>query len=174
MGSKAMGSGPAPDERRPYRPCVGIMLINPAGLIFVGNRIDVDGDHWQMPQGGIDEGETAEQAAWRELAEEVGTRKAKLLGESAGWLSYDLPPELSRRVWHGRYRGQTQRWFAFRFTGDDREIDLEAHHAEFEAWRWVDLSDLETLAVDFKRDIYRQVAREFGRFATPRRDESRQ
>jgi len=143
------------------------MLINSEGLIFVGNRLDVDGDHWQMPQGGIDAGETAEQAAWRELFEEVGTDKAELLGESAGWFSYDLPPDLSRRVWKGKFRGQTQRWFAFRFTGDDREIDLEAHTAEFEEWRWAKASDLTDLAVDFKRKIYRAVVRELGHFAVP-------
>lgn len=158
------------DDARPYRPCVGIMLINAAGRVFVGNRIDVDGDHWQMPQGGIDEGETAEQAAWRELVEEVGTDKAELLAESRGWLSYDLPPDLSRRIWRGRFRGQTQRWFAFRFTGEDRDIDLEAHKAEFEAWRWANVSELVALAVGFKRDIYRQVVEELGRLAVPRRN----
>jgi putative (di)nucleoside polyphosphate hydrolase len=156
-----------PDDPRPYRPGVGIMLINRAGLIFVGNRIDVAGDHWQMPQGGIDEGETAEQAAWRELAEEAGTDKAALLGQSAGWLRYDLPPDLSKKVWQGRFRGQKQRWFAFRFTGEDRDIDLDAHHAEFEAWRWAPLSELEALAIGFKRSIYRQVVTELGRFAVP-------
>lgn len=155
------------EDMRPYRPCVGIMLINATGRIFVGNRNDVDGDHWQMPQGGIDDGETPEQAAWRELAEEVGTDKAILLGESREWLRYDLPGELSRRVWHGRYRGQTQRWFAFRFTGDDLDIDLEAHHAEFEAWRWAELAELVELTIGFKRDVYRRVVDEMGRFAIP-------
>jgi putative (di)nucleoside polyphosphate hydrolase len=159
-----------PADMRPYRPCVGIMLINGAGRVFVGNRIDIDGDHWQMPQGGIDEGETAEQAAWRELAEEVGTDAAELLGESARWLEYDLPPDLSRRAWNGRYRGQTQRWFAFRFTGNDRDIDLEAHKAEFEAWKWADLSELVDLTVGFKRDVYRAVVADLGRFAVPAGD----
>lgn len=142
------------------------MLFNGAGMVFVGNRIDVDGDHWQMPQGGIDEGETAAQAAWRELAEEVGTDKAVLLGESRDWLRYDLPPDLSRRVWNGRFRGQTQRWFAFRFTGNDRDIDLEAHQAEFEAWRWASPSELVDLAIGFKREVYRQAVEELGRFAS--------
>jgi putative (di)nucleoside polyphosphate hydrolase len=154
-------------DTRPYRPCVGIMLINAAGRVFVGNRNDVDGDHWQMPQGGIDDGETAEQAAWRELAEEVGTDKAELLGESAQWLHYDLPEALSHRVWHGRFRGQTQRWFAFRFTGDDRDIDLDAHKAEFEAWRWAPLSELVDMTIGFKRDVYRRVVDELGRYAAP-------
>jgi putative (di)nucleoside polyphosphate hydrolase len=156
-----------PDDPRPYRPCVGIMLFNAAGKVFVGKRIDVDGDHWQMPQGGIDDGESAEQAAWRELHEEVGTDKAELLAESDNWLSYDLPPELSHRIWQGRFRGQTQRWFAFRFTGRDKDIDLDAHEAEFEAWRWADISELSGMVVDFKRDIYCEVVTEFGEFASP-------
>jgi putative (di)nucleoside polyphosphate hydrolase len=162
-----MTSDREPDDTRPYRPCVGIMLINAAGRVFVGNRNDVDGDHWQMPQGGIDDGETPEQAAWRELAEEVGTDKAVLLGESRHWLSYDLPGALSRRVWHGRFRGQTQRWFAFRFTGDDRDIDLDAHQAEFEAWRWAAPAELADLTIGFKRDVYRRVVAELGGFAVP-------
>lgn len=143
------------------------MLFNAAGKVFVGNRIDVAGDHWQMPQGGIDDGETAEQAAWRELREEVGTDKAELLAASAAWLSYDLPDDLSRRVWQGRYRGQTQRWFAFRFTGDDADIDLEVHEAEFRAWRWADISELCDMAIPFKRAVYRRVVAEFARFASP-------
>lgn len=160
-------SGQGPDDPRPYRPCVGIMLFNSQGRVFVGNRVDVAGDHWQMPQGGVDEGESPEEAAWRELREEVGTDKAELLAASGEWLRYDLPPELSRRVWQGRFRGQTQRWFAFRFTGVDADIDLNAHEAEFEAWRWADIAELSALAIDFKRDIYRRIAAEFRAFATP-------
>lgn len=159
----------ASGDPRPYRPCVGIMLFNAAGKIFVGNRIDVAGEHWQMPQGGIDDGETADQAAWRELREEVGTGKAELLAVSAGWLSYDLPEDLSRRVWQGRYRGQTQRWFAFRFTGDDGDIDLDAHKAEFDAWRWADIAELCDMAIPFKRSVYSQIAAEFAAFASPDR-----
>ena len=167
-------SGAAGGDRRPYRPCVGIMLFNADGRVFVGNRIDVAGDHWQMPQGGIDDGETPEQAAWRELREEVGTEKAELLAASADWLSYDLPAALSRRVWQGRYRGQTQRWFAFRFTGEDGDIDLGAHVAEFEAWRWADIGELSALAIPFKRPVYDRVAAEFARFAAPDRRRVRQ
>jgi putative (di)nucleoside polyphosphate hydrolase len=162
-------SDAAPGDPRPYRPCVGIMLFNTDGKIFVGNRIDVAGDHWQMPQGGIDEGETPEQAAWRELREEVGTAKAALLAVGAEWLRYDLPGDLSRKVWQGRYRGQTQRWFAFRFTGRDADIDLRAHVAEFEAWRWADIGEIPMLAIPFKQAVYRQVAAEFARFAAPDR-----
>ena len=156
-----------PEDSRPYRPCVGIMLFNAAGKVFVGKRIDVDGDHWQLPQGGIDDGETAEQAAWRELHEEVGTDRAELLAVSTDWLSYDLPSDLSRQTWQGRFRGQTQRWFAFRFTGDDKDIDLNAHKAEFEAWRWADIAELSGLVVDFKRDIYRKIVMEFKEFSSP-------
>ena len=145
-----------PEDPRPYRPCVGIMLFNAAGKVFVGKRIDVDGDHWQMPQGGIDDGESAEQAARRELHEEVGTDKAELLAASSDWLSYDLPSSFPGRSWQGRFRGQTQRWFAFRFTGEDRDIDLNTHKAEFEDWRWADISELSDLVVDFKREIYRR------------------
>lgn len=148
-------------DTRPYRECVGLMLVNPSGAVFVGNRIDTPGDHWQMPQGGIDAGETPEEAAWRELLEEVGTDRAELLAESATWHSYDLPPGLSRRVWKGRYRGQTQKWFAFRFLGKDSDIDLTRHTPEFGEWRWVPLDHLVELIVPFKREIYARVVAEF-------------
>ncbi len=137
------------------------MLVNDAGAVFVGNRIDTPGDHWQMPQGGIDEGETPEEAAWRELREEVGTDKAEIIAESASWHAYDLPPSLSRRVWKGRYRGQTQKWFALRFLGTDADIDLTRHKPEFSEWRWVALDRLVDLIVPFKRAIYARVADEF-------------
>ncbi|WP_319637422.1 RNA pyrophosphohydrolase [Pacificispira spongiicola] len=152
---------PYRDDPRPYRPCVGLMVFNKDGLVFVGNRIDVPGDHWQMPQGGIDPGETPEQAAWRELREEVGTDKAEILGESRTWYPYDLPPGLSRRIWKGKYRGQTQRWFALRFLGQDTEIDLTLHQPEFSEWRWVSLTDLPDMIVPFKRPIYERVIEEF-------------
>jgi putative (di)nucleoside polyphosphate hydrolase len=152
---------PYRDDERPYRPCVGLMLFNADRHIFVGNRIDVPGDHWQMPQGGIDPGETPEQAAYRELREEVGTDRARLIAESKTWYPYDLPPALSRRIWKGKYRGQTQRWFAFQFLGDDCDIDLNTHKPEFGEWRWVDIADLPTLIVPFKRPIYEHVIEEF-------------
>ncbi|MCR9220067.1 MAG: RNA pyrophosphohydrolase [Alphaproteobacteria bacterium] len=153
----------APEDPRPYRKCVGLMLVNPVGHVFVGNRIDTPGDHWQMPQGGVDEGETPLEAAWRELREEVGVGvdKAELLAESSTWHAYDLPPALSRRVWKGRYRGQTQKWFALRFLGTDADIDLAAHKPEFSEWRWAPLDRLTDLIVPFKREIYLRVAEEF-------------
>lgn len=154
------------EDQRPYRPCVGIMLFNADGHVFVGKRVDVDGDHWQMPQGGIDKGETPQQAALRELQEEVGTNKAEILAESAEWHHYDLPPALSRKVWKGRFRGQKQRWFAMRFTGQDADIDLEAHKAEFSAWQWVPVDRLNDLIIPFKRDVYRALVAEFARFGT--------
>lgn len=155
---------PYSNDPRPYRPCVGLMLINADGHVFVGNRIDVPGRHWQMPQGGIDQGETPEQAAWRELHEEVGTDKAEILAESKTWYPYDLPQALSRRIWKGKYRGQTQRWFALRFLGDDSDIDLTVHKPEFAEWRWVPLPDLPKLVVPFKRPIYERVIEEFAEF----------
>lgn len=155
---------PYRDDPRPYRPCVGLMLFNGDGAVFVGNRIDVPGDHWQMPQGGIDPGETPEQAAWRELREEVGTDRAKILAESKKWYPYDLPVGLSRRIWRGKYRGQTQRWFAFRFLGQDSDIDLTRHKPEFSEWRWIPLDELPDLIVPFKRPIYERVILEFSSF----------
>ena len=137
------------------------MLLNRRGEAFVGNRIDMTGDNWQMPQGGIDKDESPREAALRELEEEVGTRKADIVAESAHWYRYDFPDLVSHRIWDGRYRGQTQRWFAMRFTGEDTDITLGRHEAEFSAWRWVALPCLEALIVPFKREVYRQVIREF-------------
>jgi putative (di)nucleoside polyphosphate hydrolase len=149
-----------------YRPCVGVMLINRDGRVLVARRIDTPGDAWQMPQGGIDEGETPLAAAWREMREEIGTDKADLLGESRDWLRYDLPAELAGKVWGGRYRGQEQKWFAFRFTGEDGDIRLDHHDApEFSEWRWADLAELPRLIVPFKRDLYAQLAEEFAPLA---------
>ena len=150
-----------PYAERPYRSCVGMMLINPDGLVFVGQRLDQTAEAWQMPQGGVDDGESPLQAAHRELQEETGTDKATLLGESAAWLPYDLPPALADKVWRGRFRGQTQKWFAFRFTGDDGDIDIATAQPEFSVWRWADAANVIRLAVPFKRDIYRRVVAEF-------------
>lgn len=151
-----------------YRPGVGVMLLNPRGLVFVGRRVDTP-EAWQMPQGGIDAGETPREAALRELVEEVGTDRVELLAESRGWLSYDLPPAIAGRIWGGRYRGQTQKWFAFRFTGRDGDIDVHTAHPEFDAWRWVAPEELPRLIVPFKRPVYEAVLAEF-RHLLPRRD----
>jgi len=146
-----------------YRPGVGIMLLNGEGLVFIGRRIDMPAGlaAWQMPQGGIDPGETPREAALRELKEEVGTGKAEILAESAVWHHYDLPPEVAGRMWQGRYRGQRQKWFALRFTGADADIDLATEHPEFDAWEWVRPERLPELIVPFKRQIYRDVLAEF-------------
>ncbi|MEN2978385.1 RNA pyrophosphohydrolase [Tistrella bauzanensis] len=145
----------------PYRPCVGVMLLNPAREVFVGQRIDTTAEAWQMPQGGIDPGETPEVTAMRELAEEIGTNNARILAETPDWLTYDLPDELIGKVWGGRYRGQRQKWFAMEFLGGDDEINLQTAHPEFNRWRWLPARDLPSMIVPFKRDLYRQVLTAF-------------
>jgi putative (di)nucleoside polyphosphate hydrolase len=154
----------------PYRPCVGVMLINAHGQVFVGRRADRAGapeglgQWWQMPQGGMDEGEDPEAAARRELEEETGVTRARFIGRSRQWYSYDLPPNLLGSAWQGRYRGQTQLWFAARFEGEDSEIDLNpkpGHEREFDAWRWVPIALLPGLVVQFKRPVYEGVIQEF-------------
>jgi putative (di)nucleoside polyphosphate hydrolase len=158
----------------PYRPNVGAVLFNRRGQVFVARRADLPNAEgaaggWQLPQGGIDEGEDPRGAVLRELAEEIGTDRAEIIGEHPDWLIYDLPPALVGVALRGRFRGQKQRWFALRFLGDDRDIRLDADpHPEFDAWRWAELSDLPALAVDFKRPIYEVLARSFARFAAPR------
>ena len=153
------------EDPRPYRPCVGVMLLNTRGHVFVGNRIDMLGENWQMPQGGIDAGESPREAGLRELHEEVGTDKAEIVAEYPEWLKYDLPPEISAKIWDGRYRGQMQRWFALRFTGQDEDIRLDRHHQEFDAWKWEDIDRLPDLVAEFKRDIYAKVVTAFRHLA---------
>ena len=155
----------------PYRPNAGAVLFNAAGLVLVARRADLPNAEgapggWQLPQGGIDADEDPRSAVLRELAEEIGTDRAEIIGEHPEWLSYDLPRDLIGKALKGRYRGQRQRWFALRFTGADADIRLDADpHPEFDAWRWVGLAELPGLAVDFKQPIYEVLARSFRRFA---------
>ena len=149
----------------PYRRGVGMMLFNAEGKVFVAKRIDMTTEAWQMPQGGIDDGEEAQPAALRELREEIGTDNATIIAESADWYRYDLPDELVPVVWKGRYRGQEQKWFALRFNGDDAAIDIATDHAEFSEWKWVDVQQLPDVIVPFKRDLYAALVREFGHLA---------
>ncbi|GAN81075.1 RNA pyrophosphohydrolase [Acidocella aminolytica] len=149
----------------PYRLNVGAVLFSPEGLVFVGKRKGFP-DAWQLPQGGVDDGENIRLAVLRELKEEIGTDKAEILTEHPEWLLYDLPPHLIGVAWKGKYRGQRQKWFALRFTGEDADIQLDADdHPEFEEWRWVKLADLPDLAVAFKRDIYERLAQDFAPYA---------
>lgn len=151
-----------PEEVPPgYRPNVGVMLINPEGDVFVAQRLDMPSAAWQMPQGGIDPGEDAATAAFRELAEEIGTANAEILAATEGWLTYDLPAELQDRLWGGRFRGQAQKWFAMAFRGADEEIDLETEHPEFSTWRWARPDELPELIVPFKRPLYERLLAEF-------------
>ncbi len=160
---------PSPEAiaRLPYRRGVGVVLFDRRGRVFAALRNDSPGQAWQMPQGGIDEGEEPRAAALRELKEETGIESVELLAESGGWFSYDLPAELAGRIWGGRYRGQTQKWFAMRFLGRDEEVDLEHHSPEFSDWRWADFRELTELIVPFKRQLYRDLFEEFGHLATP-------
>lgn len=147
----------------PYRPCAGVMLVNRDGRVFVGQRMDSTLEAWQMPQGGIDPGEDALTAAVRELGEETGVAadKVELIAEAEEDYTYDLPEEMIGKVWKGRWRGQVQRWFLFRFVGDDADIDIATEHQEFRAWRWIDVDDLPRLVVPFKRDLYEAVLAAF-------------
>jgi putative (di)nucleoside polyphosphate hydrolase len=148
-----------------YRPCVGVMLVNAEGKVFVGRRIDNrEGDWWQMPQGGVDEGEDLRAAALRELAEETGIagEHIAIISQSGEALRYDLPAELVGKLWGGRYRGQEQTWFLARFTGPEATIDLAAHDpAEFCAYRWIDPEQLPELIIPFKKRVYRAILEEF-------------
>ena len=151
----------------PYRPCVGILLLNRDGLVFVGQRINMQSDVWQMPQGGIDDGEAPRAAALRELAEETGIDAVEVIGESRDWHRYDLPEELLGRVWRGRYRGQEQKWFVMRFLGTDRDVDLDAHEREFRVWQWMEAAAMVRQIIPFKRAVYDAVVEEFAALITP-------
>jgi putative (di)nucleoside polyphosphate hydrolase len=163
--------------RLPYRPCAGVALFNREGRVFIGRRPQKAGpEHvqgryaWQMPQGGIDAGEEPLAAAQRELFEETNVRSAQLLMEAPDWYSYDLPDAIQGQTWKGRYGGQTQKWFAFRFDGDDSEIDVlhpggGAHKPEFVEWRWERLEALPELIIPFKRGVYERVVAGFRHLA---------
>lgn len=160
----------------PYRPCVGVMILNRQGLVWAGRRIKEGNTEysgapqlWQMPQGGIDKGEDAQDAAYRELYEETGIKSVSLLAETPDWLTYDLPEHMIGIGLKGKYRGQKQRWFAFRFEGDEAEIQINpppgGHSAEFDQWAWKSMRELPDLIVPFKRDVYLQVVSAFGHLA---------
>ena len=167
-----------PSSLLPLRPNVGAALFNRHGEVFIGRRTDIKTPNdapgiWSMPQGGIDENEDPAIAVLRELREEIGTDRAEILGHHPDWLSYELPPELIGRALGGRYRGQRQRWFALRFTGDEADIRLDADdHPEFDAWRWVSLDELTKLEVGFKKTIYATLAISFAPYASRLRAES--
>jgi putative (di)nucleoside polyphosphate hydrolase len=157
-----------------YRPCVGIMLLNPQGLVWVGRRFQKQNDDgvghwWQMPQGGIDGNEDPAAAALRELEEETAVRSAEIIAEAPGWYNYDLPEHLIGRSWKGKYRGQTQKWFAVRFLGNDSEINLAppGHKQEFDQWRWVGMNEVIDAIVPFKKPVYEQVITAFRHLGQP-------
>ncbi len=162
-------------EDLPYRPCAGMMVLNRDGRVFIGRRTDgpehIDMAHvWQMPQGGVDEGEDPYPAALRELYEETNIRSVEKIGEIADWLSYDIPRDIAGQAWSGKYRGQKQKWYAFRFLGNDSEIDIAhpgggAHKPEFVDWRWEKMENLPGLIIPFKRSVYERVLREFAHLA---------
>ena len=163
-----------PHSSLPYRPCVGTMVLNRKGLVFIGRRTEGpehgDGRYaWQMPQGGVDKGEDPWPAALRELYEETNIRSVEKLGEIEDWLSYDIPAKLAKHAWGGKYCGQTQKWYALRFTGDETEIDITCpggkHDPEFVEWRWEPMKNLSELIIPFKRKVYERVVKEFARFA---------
>ena len=147
----------------PYRPCVGVMLINATGLIFAGQRIDSISPAWQMPQGGIDDGEKSRDAALRELFEETGITAdlVEYIAKTDGWVTYDLPPDLLGKAWGGKYRGQRQKWFLYRYLGRDDQVAIASDHPEFSTWRWIGADDMIATIVPFKRAVYETVVAAF-------------
>jgi putative (di)nucleoside polyphosphate hydrolase len=149
----ALSSSAAIGSSGAYRRGVGIMLLNNQNQVFVGKRVDTEGEAWQMPQGGIDEDEEPRDAAFRELREEIGADNARVIAESKTWLRYELPPELRKR-WGDRWEGQQQKWFVMRFRGADADINIDTEHPEFSGWKWVSIEHLPNLIVVFKRQLY--------------------
>ena len=150
-------------NKLPYRSNVGIMMVNEKGYVFVGQRLDNNQNAWQMPQGGIDAGEDPETAAYRELLEETGVKKqdVRLAASSSQWLSYDLPEDLIPILWNGKFRGQKQKWFLFKFLGEDRDINIATEHPEFSKWKWISKENLLKEIVPFKKSVYENVLKEF-------------
>ena len=150
-------------NKLPYRSNVGIMMVNENGYVFVGQRLDNNQNAWQMPQGGIDAGEDPETAAYRELLEETGVKKqdVRLVASSSQWLSYDLPEDLIPILWNGKFRGQKQKWFLFKFLGEDRDINIATEHPEFSKWKWISKENLLKEIVPFKKSVYENVLKEF-------------
>lgn len=147
----------------PYRPCVGVVLINAEGRIFAGQRHDSASPAWQMPQGGIDDGEKPREAALRELWEETGVTAdlVEFIGKTHGWVTYDLPPELLGKVWGGKFKGQRQKWFLYRFKGRDDQVNIASEHPEFSTWKWIGAEEMVASIVPFKRAVYEEVVRSF-------------
>ena len=150
-------------SKLPYRSNVGIMMVNKTGYIFVGQRLDNNQNAWQMPQGGIDAGEDPETAAYRELLEETGVNQqnVRFLASSSRWLSYDLPEDLIPTLWNGKFRGQKQKWFLFKFLGKDGDINIATEHPEFSKWKWISKENLLEEIVPFKKSVYENVLKEF-------------
>ena len=157
-------------KSRPYRPNVGLMVLNSQGHVFAGQRLDYPSVAWQMPQGGIDEGEDPRDAALRELKDETGSlpEMVEIMAQSADWISYDFPAELARKLWKGGYRGQKQRWFLMRFIGPDSQINIDTEEPEFSDWRWMAPDELLKYVVPFKRGVYEQVLTEFREYLVPK------
>lgn len=154
------------DSSLPFRPGVGMLIINKDKRVFVGKRIDSKANGWQMPQGGIDTGETPSGAAMREMEEETGTNKGRIIAESKNWYSYRIPEFLIPRLWDGQYCGQRQKWFLIEFTGEDSDINIQTEHPEFIEWQWVDFSELLSNIIPFKVKLYTQVVKEFENLIT--------